>query len=61
MPPEDWESVEPAGVFLTAEWRDLAILNYEVDPGLLLKFVPKGTEMDCWNSKTFLSLVDFDS
>jgi len=29
-------------VFLTAEWRWLAMLNYEVDPGLLLPFVPFG-------------------
>ena len=38
-------------VFLTAEWRHLALLNYEVDQGLLLKFVPRGTELDCWNGK----------
>ncbi|MBZ5570643.1 MAG: DUF2071 domain-containing protein [Acidobacteriia bacterium] len=50
---------QPSGKFLTAEWRDLAILNYEVDPGLLLKFVPSGTELDSWNGKTFLSLVGF--
>ena len=47
------------GVFLTAEWRHLVMLNYEVHPGLLLKFVPPGTELDQWNGKTFLSLVGF--
>jgi len=26
--------------FLTAEWRDLVMLNYEVDPRLLDKYVP---------------------
>lgn len=46
-------------VFLTAEWRHLALLNYEVDQGLLLKFVPRGTELDCWNGKVFVSLVGF--
>src|SRR5579872_668976 len=45
--------------FLTAEWRDLAMLNYEVDPDLLRKLVPAGTELDCWNGKTFISLVGF--
>lgn len=30
-------------VFLTAEWQHLAMLNYEVDAGLLLPFVPAGT------------------
>ncbi|HEY6409826.1 MAG TPA: DUF2071 domain-containing protein, partial [Ktedonobacteraceae bacterium] len=36
-----------------------AMLNYEVDPGLLLKSVPRGTELDSWNGATFLSLVGF--
>jgi uncharacterized protein len=49
----------PKGVFLTAEWRHLVMLNYEVDPSLLLKFVPVGTDLDQWNGKTFLSLVGF--
>jgi hypothetical protein len=35
-------------VFLTAEWQYLAMLNYEVDAGLLLPFVPAGTELDRW-------------
>jgi hypothetical protein len=47
------------GVFLTAEWRNLAMLNYEVDPSLLLPFVPRGTQLDLWNGKTFVSLVGF--
>ncbi|HXM99731.1 MAG TPA: DUF2071 domain-containing protein [Candidatus Dormibacteraeota bacterium] len=46
-------------VFLTAEWRNLAMLNYEVDPQLLAKFVPKGTELDKWNERVFVSLVGF--
>jgi uncharacterized protein YqjF (DUF2071 family) len=59
MSPEDPETVQSTDVFLTAEWRHLAMLNYEVDPSLLLKLVPPGTELDCWNGKTFLSLVGF--
>ena len=59
MAPEPPEIVQPAGTFLTAEWRNLAMLNYEVDPDLLLKFVPSGTELDRWNNKTFVSLVGF--
>src|SRR6266849_6245606 len=46
-------------IFLTAEWRNLAMLNYEVDAGLLLPFVPVGTELDDWNGKVFVSLVGF--
>lgn len=46
-------------VFLTAEWRNLAMLNYEVDAGLLLRFVPAGTELDRWDGRAFVSLVGF--
>jgi len=46
-------------VFLTAEWRNLVLLNYEVEPGLLRPFLPRGTELDRWNNKTFVSLVGF--
>ena len=45
--------------FLTAQWRELAMLNYDVDPALLQQFVPFGTELDSWNGRTFLSLVAF--
>jgi uncharacterized protein YqjF (DUF2071 family) len=46
-------------VFLTAEWRNLAMLNFEVEPTLLAPFVPAGTELDSWQGKTFLSVVAF--
>jgi uncharacterized protein YqjF (DUF2071 family) len=46
-------------IFLTAEWRHLAMLNYEVEAGLLLPFVPAGTELDRWDGKVFVSLVGF--
>ncbi|HET7620425.1 MAG TPA: DUF2071 domain-containing protein [Gemmatimonadaceae bacterium] len=43
--------------FLTAEWRWLVMLNYRVAPGLLRPYVPAGTELDCWNGATYLSIV----
>jgi uncharacterized protein YqjF (DUF2071 family) len=46
-------------VFLTAKWRHLAMLNYEVNPAILAPFVPAGTELDVWNGKTYVSLVGF--
>jgi uncharacterized protein YqjF (DUF2071 family) len=46
-------------VFLTAEWRDLVMLNYEVEPGLLNRYVPTGTTLDSFNGRTYLSLVGF--
>jgi uncharacterized protein YqjF (DUF2071 family) len=45
--------------FLSAEWRYLAMLNYEIDPAVLLPYVPRGTELDTWNGKTFVSVVGF--
>ena len=44
---------------LTAEWRELALLNFEVDPGLLAARVPAGTELDAWNGHSFVSVVGF--
>ncbi len=46
-------------VFLSAEWRYLAMLNYEVDPDLLRNHIPPGTELDSFEGKTFISLVGF--
>ena len=46
-------------VFLTAEWKHLAMLNYEIEPTELAPFVPGGTELDFWNGKTFVSMVGF--
>ena len=45
--------------FLTAEWRSLAMLNYEIDPAALAPFVPAGTELDQWQGKTYVSMVGF--
>jgi uncharacterized protein len=47
------------GVFLTAEWRDLVMLNYEVDPALLRDYVPRGVELDSFEGRTYVSLVGF--
>lgn len=46
-------------LFLSAEWRYLAMINYEIEPELLLPLVPTGTELDTWNGKTFASMVGF--
>lgn len=45
--------------FLTAEWRYLAMLNYEIDAAILQPFVPRGTELDSFKGKTFVSMVGF--
>ncbi len=46
-------------VFLSAEWRDLVMLNYEVDPAILRRYVPHGVELDTFEGRTFVSLVGF--
>jgi uncharacterized protein len=46
-------------IFLTAEWRHLAMLNYAVDPGVLRPFVPAGTELDTFAGVTYASVVGF--
>jgi len=48
-----------AGIFLTAEWRKLAMANYPVDPGTLGPLVPQGTELDTWKGDCYVSLVGF--
>jgi uncharacterized protein YqjF (DUF2071 family) len=49
----------PPRPFLTAEWRHLAMLNYDVDPAILQPFVPHGVELDDWQGHTFVSMVGF--
>ena len=49
----------PLAVFLTAEWRSLAMVNYEVDPAVLAPFVPAGTELDEFHGRVFVSMVGF--
>ena len=54
------EEVAKSGrVFLTAEWRDVVMLNYAADPQLLASYVPAGTSLDSFDGVTYLSLVGF--
>jgi uncharacterized protein YqjF (DUF2071 family) len=46
-------------VFLTAEWKHLAMLNYEIEPSVLVPYIPTGTELDLWNGKNLVSVVGF--
>jgi uncharacterized protein YqjF (DUF2071 family) len=45
--------------FLAAEWRHLAMLNFEIDPKVLTPLVPAGTELDDWRGQNFVSVVGF--
>ncbi|KQR67552.1 YqjF family protein [Pedobacter sp. Leaf176] len=46
-------------VFLTAEWRKLALAQYSVDADILNKYLPPHTELDDWKGKYYVSLVGF--
>src|SRR6266576_6115142 len=48
-----------AGIFLTAEWRYVSMLNFEVDRSVLSPLLPKGTELDERGGRHFISLVGF--
>ena len=45
--------------FLTAEWRRLLMLNYAIEPDVLLPYLPAGVELDWWNDTCYVSLVGF--
>jgi uncharacterized protein YqjF (DUF2071 family) len=47
------------GVFLTAQWRHLAMLHYEVEPSLLTPLLPRGTELDDRHGRHFVGLIAF--
>ena len=44
---------------LTANWHHLAMLNFEIAPECLAPFVPRGTELDFFHDKTYVSVVGF--
>src|SRR5437763_12249122 len=46
-------------IFLTAEWRKLILINYVIDPDLLLPYLPFQTELDFWKDQCYVSLVGF--
>ena len=53
-------TIAQQGAFLTAEWKNLLMLNYAVDPDLLRAFVPAGTELDEFDGRTYVSLIGFE-
>jgi len=45
--------------FLSAQWNNLLMLNYEVDPDILKPYLPPFTELDLWQGKALVSMVGF--
>lgn len=46
-------------IFLRANWENIIMVNYEIDPNILLPFLPKGVELDLYDGKAYISLVGF--
>ena len=47
------------GTFLKANWENIIMANYAIDPEILKPFLPKGVELDLYNGKAYVSLVGF--
>jgi uncharacterized protein len=46
-------------IFLRANWENIIMVNYEIDPKVLLPFLPNGVELDLYDGKAYVSLVGF--
>jgi uncharacterized protein YqjF (DUF2071 family) len=58
--PADSAFACPSGrPLLTAEWRHLVMLNYEIDPAIVTPYVPSGTQLDTHDGRTYASVVGF--
>ena len=45
--------------FLTAEWRKLIMMQYEVAPATLARRLPPGLQLDLYEGRAYVSLVGF--
>lgn len=45
--------------FLKAHWKNLIMINYEINPKILEPFVPKHTSLDLFQGRCLISLVGF--
>ena len=48
-----------SAIFLTAEWRNLIMAQYEVTPKMLAPWLPAGLELDLFHGRCYVSLVGF--
>ena len=46
--------------FLTADWKELTLFNFRIDPGLLASTLPTGLVPDLYEGAAQASLVSFD-
>src|SRR5580704_16811014 len=58
--PRDAQRMKAPGRFLTAEWTNLVLFSYAVDPALLAPHVPTGTELDVFAGRAYVSVIGFE-
>ncbi|MBL0012307.1 MAG: DUF2071 domain-containing protein [Flavobacterium sp.] len=46
-------------VFLKANWENIIMVNYEIEPEILLPYLPNGVTLDLYDGKAYVSLVGF--
>lgn len=46
--------------FLTAEWVNLILVSWNVNPDVLIPFLPKGTELDLYRGDAFVTMIAFE-
>jgi uncharacterized protein len=60
MAPEPVTATSPRAVrpvLLRQEWRDVALLHWDVDPAVAAPFLPPGTRPDLLDGRTFVGLI----
>jgi uncharacterized protein YqjF (DUF2071 family) len=50
---------QPSQSYITAQWSNMAVMNFVVDPALLIRYLPRGLELSPYENKHLLSLVGF--
>ena len=45
--------------FLTAEWNNLIMANFVIDPQILMPYLPAKTELDFYEGNCYVSLIGF--
>lgn len=43
--------------FLTANWENLIMSNYELEPAILKPYLPMGVELDFYEGKTCTPII----
>jgi uncharacterized protein len=46
-------------IFLKANWENIVMANYAIEPKILLPYLPRGVELDLYDGKACVSLVGF--